>query len=450
MKIIVNYFFLDQRDINTMLRNPLRTSGEFFYWPLLVVITFLFIYSFRLIGSINSGILIVLISPFMLILHKNAISIFFYIIRNKIFIVALTLHVSAVVIALFFPVLKGTYDFSFARPLINNMASVVAAAALVSLFYATCRTKDISDLIIYTLLLQCLIIYLMMLLPELREIIQSHTMSDQLRDRMATYGGIRGLGLSGSTAFGLAVIMGMQGLILHYWLATRAHKFSAYLKVLIFLFAFFASISAGRTAVLGFAIGFILYFLIYVRRDLIIKIAKYIIIVLSLLGLSIAFILSNSHLEEIAFRFSRYAFQFYWSWLDGRGFEITSLQGLQRMYFLPPNGNWFFGDGYYTSSSGGYYMSTDAGYMRFLLFFGFVGSLIFYLLFLFIGFISFLKLKSFRMAGVVVLLMVIMAFVFHYKGDVVLYSVGFMKIFYLFVFFYLIKRRYCNEKSFVN
>lgn len=405
------------------------------YWLISIAISFSFIYSFKLVGSFNSGILVILLSPFLIILHNKSFDIFMRILKSKFFITALLINIAIVTYAIIVPILKSTYDFTFLSPLIGNTASLFATAAIVALFIPACRNKDISDLIVYTLLLQSLIIYLMMFIPELRDIVQSHTLNDWQRDVMASYGGIRGLGLSGSAAFGLSVTMGVQGLVLHYWFNVRAYKIPSFLKIFIFLFAFVASISAGRTAVLGYAVGFIFYFVKYSSRRIIKSIFKYSLFLLLIIIVLFVYINTDPFLSEIFMLYSNYAFQFYWNWLDGHGFEVSSLQSLERMYFLPPNENWLFGDGYYTSNSGDYYMSTDAGYMRYLLLFGVVGSLFFYLGFLFISFVLYINIKKFRLASVLVFLLILMGFIFHYKGDVVLYNIGFMRLFYLIALF---------------
>ena len=51
------------------------------------------------------------------------------------------------------------------------------------------------------------------------------------------------------------------------------------------------------------------------------------------------------------------------------------------MYWLPGIDTLIFGDGRYTNVLGDYYMHTDAGYMRIVLYFGFIGALFVYALY---------------------------------------------------------------------
>lgn len=417
-------------------------------WPAIIVVGFMFLYAFPLVGPVHSAILVTLLSPLLLLTHSKAITYFLQLIRHKVVVSALVMYLLAIVLSLAVPAFKGTYDVTIVPTLINNFASVVVALILAIVLYLRAQQHDVSKLFSYLLILQTVIILLMLVMPDLREAIQAHTMNAELQKRMAVYNNVRGMGLSGSLAFGLAVAMGTLGFFLHYWFAFKAQSLPALIKLGLFVLTFVASISAGRTAVLGFALGFVFYLHAYRPFQFLKLSTKYFIISALFITAGLVYILSDPELAEIAYFFSRYAFQFVYSYLSGQGFYISSLEGLYNMYFIPPNENWWFGDGKYTGFDGSYYLHTDGGYMRFVLFFGIVGSLLMYLGYIWIALRTYFSIKGKVVApGLTLLGLVFMGFVFHYKGEVVSFNVGFMKIFFLYCFYQLVHVTYLKRNG---
>lgn len=417
-------------------------------WPAIIVVGFMFLYAFPLAGPVHSAIFVTLMSPLLLLTHSKAVSYFMQLIRHKVVVSALVMYLLAIVLSLAVAAFKETYDVSIVPTLVNNFASVVVALILSIVLYLRAREHDVSKLLTYLLVAQAIIILLMLILPGFREAIQAYTISDSLKERLSGYNNIRGMGLSGSVAFGLAVVMGALGFFMHYWFAFKARNLPALIKLALFVFTFIASISAGRTAVLGFALGFVFYLQAY-RPFQVLKLStKYFIISALFITAGLVYILSDPELAQIAYFFSRYAFQFVYSYMSGQGFYISSLEGLYNMYFLPPNENWWFGDGQYTGFDGNYYMHTDAGFMRFLLFFGVVGSLLMYLGYIWIALRTYFSIKGKVVApGLTLLGLVFMGFVFHYKGEIVSFNVGFMKIFFLYCFYQLVHVTYLKRNG---
>lgn len=91
---------------------------------------------------------------------------------------------------------------------------------------------------------------------------------------------------------------------------------------------------------------------------------------------------------------------------------------IERMYFMPDDITFLYGDGLYTNSSGAYYMSTDAGYMRIVLFGGLP------LIFFIYGSFLLLSLAAYKNFGInnkfmqkIVQVLIFMFFISEYKGD---------------------------------
>ncbi|MEY0859955.1 hypothetical protein AB7239_19625 [Providencia alcalifaciens] len=248
-------------------------------------------------------------------------------------------------------------------------------------------------------------------------------------ERLSTYGGVRGLGLSGSIAFGLAATMGLLGYIFFYW-GVNSKKISRAGLIFLFIICFIASLSAGRTSFLGFLLGFAFSYLPKIR---IISTFKSILILIIIISLLTLFITSTTEFDSVINTYSNYAFQPIYNYLETGSFSVSSTEILQRMYFLPSDTlTILFGDGRYTNADHSYYMNTDAGYMRFLLYFGLLGSIVPYIGFIYICMYLSKINKNNKLFFLGVL---ILSFIYHYKGEIILFNVSFMKIIFIIGFF---------------
>nr|WP_314266251.1 hypothetical protein [uncultured Moellerella sp.] len=257
---------------------------------------------------------------------------------------------------------------------------------------------------------------------------------------MSAYNGVRGLGLAGSIAFGLAITMGFLSYIFLYW-SICFSDFKSRTIFFIFIFCFFASMSAGRTAILGILMSILFLDKKIYNISFYIKFQKYIILTLIFFIISYYWMINVPDLTIILDRYMSYVFQAYINYTETGSFAVSSLSTLHNMYFIPDNlMTILFGDGKYTNSDGSYYMGTDGGYMRFMLYFGIIGSLIPYLSF--IIFCSYIIIKTNSTNPITKKIftgIIIIAFVSHYKAEVIFFNVGFMKVVYILGYFYLFK-----------
>lgn len=413
-------------------------------WYFLVATVFLFIFSVPLPIIGNSSFIGIFLAATLLFMDSRIINSFIILLKDKYIFYSLLSLILFLVLALVSPFLHKTFDFSIVPTLLNNLVSLIACLIFAISVNIWGRTKDMSDLLVAVFFIQVFFIILMLLSADLRELIQGVIRSEGQLDRMKTYNNVRGLGLSGFIAFGLAISMGTLGFILCFWINKNKGVISPITAFLLFNITLLASLSAGRTAILGFALGLIFFLvnskvLAYAKMFI-----RQILLTVVILGAALTYILNDELLSQIAFFYSRYVFRFVWNYFESGTILDSSVTALvQDMYFLPYSVYTFlFGDGIYTNSDATYYMHTDAGYMRFMLFFGIAGSAFVYISYLFLSIFIIRRVKRLdKSISLAIVFMVLMAFIFHYKGETIFFSVPFNKIFFCFCFFYLIKTR---------
>jgi hypothetical protein len=110
-----------------------------------------------------------------------------------------------------------------------------------------------------------------------------------------------------------------------------------------------------------------------------------------------------------------WAFELLISYMNGEGVVTESSNRLiQGMYYIPETlSTIIYGDFRYIDSDGFYYGSTDAGYMRMMLYFGIFGSALFYANYIYFT----LSAKS-KSIGLLALLLLVA----EVKGDAILAS----------------------------
>lgn len=426
-----------------MLISRINQFADKTRWLSLVLLAFCFVFAFPLPLVGNSAYLALVLSFAFLLVSQTAMNCFTNLIKNKFVIFSLVIFLSLLLFSLFVTTFHNQYDFTIVRTLTNNFLSTIGCVALVSLIYSWAGKRNIMDLMVHVLFIQTFFILIMLLSPDIRELIQSFIRTDSQMERMATYNNVRGLGISGSVAFGLAITMGLLGFLLHYWFAFYNKKSNSLYTFIVFVLCLLAALSAGRTAVLGFVVGFVFYLFSMNFSGLLRSSFKQVLIFGVIVSSVTVYVLNNEFLMEVAFLYSRYVFRFVWNYLETGSFAVNSLTALDNMYFVPPLREMLIGSGQYINFDGTHYMHTDAGYMRFMLFFGGVASVLMYVIYIFMNFWAYAKVKSVMPRSALFYgMFIFISFVFQYKGEVIFFSVAFMKIFYLVTFYYLLSKTF--------
>ncbi|HCW3747296.1 TPA: hypothetical protein OXK62_001797, partial [Acinetobacter baumannii] len=285
-------------------------------------------------------------------------------------------------VCLIIPCILGTYDFSIIQTKINFIASLLATYILARSFSSNnnITDKQFFNLLLVIFSIQVILIVGMLINSDFSQAITSFTRSsDQGARVLESYAGARGLGIADSSAFGFAIVMGL--LIFLTFFAYKNNFISFKYFIVLLLLGSVASISAGRTAVLGIMFGLVYLLLNFKNyRSLLTLISIFLFFIL--IGSILISIDRNSIENETLGYFYSYSMEPILNYINEGSFASTSTDALQNMYFPLTEQQYLIGDGRYMDGES-YYMATDAGYMRFTLFYGGVFSLMFYSYFIY-------------------------------------------------------------------
>ena len=264
---------------------------------------------------------------------------------------------------------------------------------------------------------QIFFMLIMFIFPNINEFVNSIIRSESQLDLLSSYGGVRGLALSGNLAFGLAVTLSLLYLFLVYF----SVKLNLYLKFNIFLFPLVSLflLSSGRVNYITILVCSILFvFNRNSRNYFFITIFSILVFIYLLIKMDL-FVFST---EQFTLFFN-FIFQIFINYFTSGDLSSSSLDSLNESLFLPGEDLLFFGDFIYTVVDGSNYMHQDMGYIRFALYFGYIISLLVYLF----GFLYYLYLSKCKFS-LFHLIFYIFLFVFHYKGDILFITSSFFFI----------------------
>lgn len=393
------------------------------------------VFAFRLPGIGNSSYWSLVLILGSLLLVNGSYTQLKLLIKQKVFYSPLIILLFAALAAFLLPIFHQTYDISMVKTWVNNMFAYIGMSVLACIVVsAGAQYKSIFKIIFIILLVQAVIVWLMMAIAPLRDIIQGLTKDASAMARMEEYGGARGLGLTSFAAFSFSTLMGALGLYMNYYFAEFRQNKSLMIKVIIFFVAIIAGISAGRAAIAGFIFGLGFYYFTLGFRHYItgaLRVGFYCLILITPL---IIYIMSVPALTEVVTSYYKYAFQFLHKYFYDGYVGRSSLDTLEKMYFPLTDAQILLGDGQYTGSDGAYYLHTDPGFMRFTLLFGLLPSLVIYFGFLWVMFNYYVINRPYvKNIGVLILGLIGLSFVYHYKGELIMFNVSYMKLIY-FIF----------------
>lgn len=410
--------------------NIINTSIIINWWVLFLFFSSIYAFNLPLIGNSSYWSWLLIFSSLLLV--NGSYSNFRLLLSQRIFYLPLISLVCIALLSFIIPIFYLTYDISMLKTWINNIVAYIAMSVLACVF--CCHTKSYKKVFVSiykVLFFQSIIIWLMLAFPDIRESIQLITKSTASIEKMEQYGGVRGGGFTGLAAFGLSVIMGLMGLLLNYYYAVYTKNSSVTFKVIIFFVILIASISAGRTAVAGFIIGFSFYYLELGFCKFLQGTFKVSVCCLLIITPIVFYIITAPELTDIVIKYYTYTFKIIYLYFTENQVSVSSLSSLEQMYFPLSEQQILIGDGKYTGSDGSYYLHTDPGFMRFILLFGLFPSLFIYVSFLYIMYSYYLINKGYvKQIGALLILIICLSCIYHYKGELIMFNVSYMKIIY--------------------
>jgi len=365
-------------------------------------------------------------------------------------------------------ILKETYDFTLAYAYFLFFFEYLLGGVVLTYYLSKYRCLTLINLLkvfVWMSFIQAIIIFLMLLIPSLKDLIYSLLRADIRESIMSVnerYGGIRGAGLAASVTYDLSIIQSFALVFInsfYFKLEKNSSKIKYIIMYLIILLSVFVS---GRTGWLG--IGFSLYLLF--AFPLIPKKIRFIFnmkhfkkrvgflsrllgMILILVLISFIF-LSNDFIELITEKAFPFAFEMFINYYEEGKFETTSSNVVQKMIIRIPSDALLFGHGLFYNSQGGYYMHTDIGYIRHILFYGMVGSLLLYSFYIWLFRNIYIKTRFLydKRLQQVILILGLYAFIAHIKGDFLVGAAAPVKMFFLI--FLIIGNEFKNKLNLFN
>lgn len=313
----------------------------------------------------------------------------------------ITLSVWAVVVSLigvFSIVYNDTPDTTYATYIVSMwvwLGGAYAVVALIRAIHGHASVRLVSHYLIAVCVAQCILAFTMDQLPALKNFIDSLMISEGYMGKVN--GRLYGLGASLDVAgmrFAAVLVIITACMITPLYRRNEDGKeeiisWANYLYVLAFIIIAVIGNMIGRTATVG--IGFALIYLVIAtilrkEKGACASAWRAFVIVLLVTVPAIVYLYNTNYSihENLRFGFEG----FFSLWEQGK-WETKSNNMLQHMVVFPEEfKTWIIGDGYFDGPSEtdyyytgpvnyGFYKHTDIGYLRFIFYFGLVGTVAF-------------------------------------------------------------------------
>lgn len=292
---------------------------------------------------------------------------------------------------------NGTPDDSYLGYVISMLVWLFAAYFCVSLIrriHGEVSVEIIGYYLLGVALLQCTLALLINSLPWMGNLVDTYVTGEKYMG-VNVDGRLHGIGCA------LDVGGGRLGaiLIIAVYLMLQSIKFGKskwqFIGLLLsFFYILVVGSMIGRTASVGASIaiayaGYSLFFCNDMKNN---SYGSYALPTVAVLSLSIVLCVVLYNISADAMKFLRFGFEGFFNYFEHGKFETNSTNMLSEGMIFPDNWKtWIIGDGYMASGSNdpyyigpsdyGFYMNTDAGYSRFIFYFGLIGLSVFMLFF---------------------------------------------------------------------
>lgn len=316
-----------------------------------------------------------------------------------------------------------TPDYTYATYFVSMWIWVSAAYVLVHwirLVHGSVSVVLVCNYLIAVCVGQCILALMIDSIPALKEwvdnLIADFGFGDaaDIKGKNRLYGIGAALDVAGTR---FSAVLLMLAYILN---KVEETKQKSYLLVYIVAFFFIAVVGnfISRTTTIGVLLA--LFYLLWVNRNRLFGINRdknlwrFIFVIFVVAVLVITYFYHHSSMFKENFRF---AFEGFFNWFEKGQWETNSTNMLKKMVFFPDNlKTWFIGDGYFHGASdtdpyyigpwnSGFYKYTDVGYLRFLYYFGLIGTSLFIGYFLYVAFVCMNRFPCQRLLFLFILLL---------------------------------------------
>lgn len=331
-------------------------------------------------------------------------------------------------------VIQNIFDYSI---LLMLLEYVFIYIPLASFFIRLLKFKfnysfiDLIELITNLLLVQSFFVIIMFILPVFQDLIFTII---HFTGKTGGFFRLRNIGITGFSAYNNGYLLGV-GFYLMSWLLV--HKEAVDKKfILKWIILLLSSIIAARTSIIMILPAF-LYLICFFNKKTVKKAFRLlfamiiIVVILAFQGLS----------EEFIF-FLNWAFEMFINLFNNNNIEAVSV--IDKFYWMPPMKTILLGDCRYLGLTSEYYMSTDAGYMRLILYMGSFLSFFFYCVFIsfFVKIIKNIKLNpKLNIVDIYFFIFLFFSlFIIQYKGNI--FTDGKSVIFiFILIYSYLFQKK---------
>lgn len=354
-----------------------------------LIFLFLYPFSFAVLPQLTTRVILAIFGIILMglkILNMAVKKELF--IKNKIFLVYLTAIILALV-ALFSNFYNSTSSFEF----VNIPASItIGFFAAYFIFYVNKRFDRVTERffiesIILAIAFQCLFSFLLFLRPDIQQIVYSIVATTELQMMKIEYlseGRVIGFG---RTFFESGIYSGMGLILVTYCIRYYSLKTKELLGfVALYAIIFAVGMMLARTTIVGALLSLLLLFNSnnFNFRTVSLKKIKFVTLLIVLPTLvGTLFILLSPNLSNKLDDLFKFGFEIFINFFDSGELKTSSTTTMMDMYIFPDNmKTWLIGDGLWNAPySNGleFYMDTDIGYSRMLFYFGFIGTICFFI-----------------------------------------------------------------------
>lgn len=308
-------------------------------------------------------------------LNYNYISSIFK--RNKELLFSLYLYSCVIIASLYVPIISESYDFTYFKFLFVIAFYCIKYLAVIAFIRKHINLNLNGYLLLYirTICTYVFITLIFLISPSLRDFWDGIIVVSERNQELAeslTY--ITRYGIQGYSGFMHTYMCNIATVFCIYLYITKPDKINSNELICYILLLTIGTMCYGRVGLIG-NILLICYLLVYnviVKR--LFKLFFMSLMSISIVSIFIYLILQNN---ELAVYWFNWAFEPFINYVEYGEFSSSSSEHLQTMYFMPEINTLLFGDGKYVTDSG-YYMKTDVGFLRPILFYGIVNTLLSY------------------------------------------------------------------------